>query len=230
MRTALEEYFNKRSRPKITLGFLLILTGLIGFLISFTLLHLGLDHMYIRYPVAVLGAYVAFLAMIRIWVEVERSKFDPDAPELKNALADTDISVYPTTLLPRTSPQRSDHGSWLEWLDFSAVDVFDFEAGCLGAILVAALIGLITFLIVTIVDAPALLSEVFLDAFLVSALYRRLRIASKEHWLGTAIRKTWITAVCIAAVLAFVGWFLQRLAPETRSIGPAIQRICYPDE
>jgi hypothetical protein len=58
-------------------------------------------------------------------------------------------------------------------------------------------------------------------------LYRRLRIAAEEHWLGTAIRKTWISALIIAVLLAIAGMCLESLAPGARSIGPAIHRILH---
>lgn len=44
------------------------LAGLAGFLISFTLLHLGLTIMAIRYAIATVGGYAVFVVTVRIWL------------------------------------------------------------------------------------------------------------------------------------------------------------------
>ena len=65
----------------------------------------------------------------------------------------------------------------------------------------------------------------FLDAFIVSALYRRLSVAQKGHWLGAALKKTWAPALVTAVILAIGGWALERMAPGAPSIGKAIQQL-----
>ena len=224
-RKALEAYFRQRSLPRLTLGVLLVLTGAIGFFISFLLLHLGVAEMWIRYPVAVLGAYGAFLALLRVWVEIERSRFDPDAADLKAVLDDSrELEESPGSVLKHSIQDKS---SWLDSLDFPNLDFFDADEGCVGAMLLAAVLGVLVVLFLAIAQAPLMLAEVFLDAFLVTVLYRRLRIAAKEHWLGTAIRKTWTSAIAVAVLLAITGKCLEYLAPGSRSIGPAIHRLLH---
>ncbi len=70
---------------------------------------------------------------------------------------------------------------------------------------VLVVIGLIVLLAIAVAAMPALLAEVFLDVFIVSVFYRRLRLAAQEHWLGTALRKTWWLAL-VTAALFFSGW------------------------
>jgi hypothetical protein len=48
---------------------------------------------------------------------------------------------------------------------------------------------------------------------LVSILYLRLKIAEKEHWLGTAIRRTLPLVLAIAILVAVEGACLENLAP-----------------
>jgi hypothetical protein len=221
---ALEGYFRRRSLPRLALSLLLILTGGVGFLISFALLHLGVPEMWIRYPVAVLGGYAAFLALIRVWVEVERSRFDPEAADLRDAFRQS-AELEERSDYEVLHPRHSD--SWLGWVDLPDLD-FDDPGGCLIAILLGAVIGVLVILAVALAQAPVLVAEVFLDAFLVSVLYRRLRIAAEEHWLGTAIRKTWLSAVAIALLLGVAGKCLDLLAPGAHSIGPALHWIVNP--
>ncbi len=219
-RAALEAYFHKRSFPKITLSVLLALTGGFGFLISFGLLKADFAAMWLRYPVAVLGAYGFFLLLLRGWVEIEKARF---APEEIDKL---DLQKAPASLsdsdLVRTSEGKS---GWLDYLDIPDFGVDFFDEGCLPIILVGAAIGLVCTLAFTVFAAPALIAEVFLDLFLVSMLYRRLRIASSEHWLGTAVRQTWTTAAVAAILLMIIGGCLQLMAPESRSIGPAMREL-----
>ena len=54
---------------------------------------------------------------------------------------------------------------------------------------------------------------------------RRLRVAQKEYWLGTAVRRTWDAALLTALFLALGGWTLEQLAPGARSIRKAIEQL-----
>ncbi len=62
------------------------------------------------------------------------------------------------------------------------------EEGCLFGCLFTLFIGLIGGAIATvasfILTGPGFLAEVFLDAVVVSMLYRHLQNASRQHWLG----------------------------------------------
>lgn len=221
---AIEGYFVRRGYPRFTLGLVLVLTGFAGFGISFLLLRAGLGDMWLRYPVAVLGAYAVFLLLMRVWVEIERRNFDPEDPELLAALEKD-----------RPTPVFTDHqkgkGSWLDWLDLPA-DLIPGDDGCLGGLVVLALVGvvvgLIGLLLAVLAAAPALIAEVFLDAVLVGVLYRRLKIAAKEHWLGTCIRKTWLFVLVTTLLLFIVGMVLTVSAPGTKSLGPALEHIFRP--
>jgi hypothetical protein len=220
---ALSAYFRRRSLTPLTLGLFVGLTGLCGFLISFGLLHLGVYSMAIRYPLAVLGAYGAFLGFLRGWVEWEQRGFDPDNAEFQEAVRD----AHPPGERPadRTRSSSGKWSGWLDGLDLPTDMLAEGPEGCLGLVILLALLGFVILLISYLAKTPALIEEGFLDTFLVVGLYRRLRIAAREHWLGTTIRKTWKTVGLVAAALAFLGFCLQYHAPEARSIGPAIRHL-----
>ena len=171
-------------------------------------------------PIAVLSGYGVFLLLLRSWVEFEKSRFDPRAGEIEKALEES--AFY------RPAAEKWRRGSsWLDWLDFPGG--LDFDEGCIAALLIGVLCALIGLLVFSILSASALIAEVFLDAFIVSALYRRLRIAAQEHWLGTAVRKTWLPALLTAALLSLAGWCLETMAPGAHSIGPALDRLLQSD-
>lgn len=213
---ALQGYFERKSLPRLIITGILIFTGIFGFALSYSLLKMGVIEMWIRYPIAVLVSYGAFLGLLRIWVEVEFSRFRVDDPEIQAAM--TDMSRREQKKWIR---ETSDTG-WLDWLDLP--DFGDGE-GCLIFILVGVGIGLIAVGVMTVLGAPALVAEVFLDLFVVSLLYRRLQHAGREHWLGTAVGRTWHLALWAAVLMALAGFLLQFLAPETTTLGPAIRTV-----
>ncbi|HSH39069.1 MAG TPA: hypothetical protein VK993_09810 [Chthoniobacterales bacterium] len=194
------------------LTLLLALAGIAGFLVSYCLLRAGVDHMWMRYPVAVLAGYAVLLGLVRGWVELEKRRFDPDDPAIRNAVAEPTLHDWPRR-------------RWWDWLDFPGIDIVDVDEGCIPILLLGFVIVVIVAALTAIAGAPALIAEVFLDAFLVAVLYRQLRMAHEEHWLGTAIRKTWTLAFLAAALLAIAGFILEQLAPGARSIGPAIEQL-----
>jgi hypothetical protein len=50
------------------MSLILAATGAAGFVASFTLLHLSVWRMWVRYPVAVLFAYAVFIVLLRVWL------------------------------------------------------------------------------------------------------------------------------------------------------------------
>ena len=235
-RAALEGYFQKRSFPRFVLGLILITTGLIGFTVSYGLLHAGVHPMWVRYPVAVLLAYAVMLALVRLWIEIEQRRFDPEDPVVREAIrrvdeqdlvADAD-SAAAVKRAPGVASKKKSGGLKLGGLDgcgdlSGCVDVED----CVPLLLVGVVVGLIAVLAITLAGAPVLLAEIFLDAFLIGALYRRLRIPAKENWLATAVRKTWKSALITTVLLALGGAALQYLAPGARSIGQALHQLWH---
>jgi hypothetical protein len=212
----IEAWFERRSAPRTILSGILLVTGGTGIAVSFGLLQAGMDAMWLRYPLAVLAAYGVFLALVRIWVGIERWRLNPDTIE---ADFHSDAEGAGRTVVQDFGASRS----WLDWLDAPSIDLDD--GGCLVAAVIGAIGGIAAIAISVVIGAPALAAEVFLDAFLVGALYRRLKIASHDHWLGTAIARTWRHALLAAALLALTGWLASELAPDANSLGEAIEIV-----
>ncbi len=220
-RAALEAYFRNRSFPRLTLGLLVTLAGFAGLLISHFLLHLGLHEMWQRYPLAVIGGYAVFLLQLRLWVEIEHARYKPHEVVISNQPPEekTEASIF-------EHYQRRDH-SWLDWLDI--LGLADAGEGCLVGCLFVFVIGIIgaaaTAVITFIMAGPELIAEVFLDAVVVTMLYRHLKTAAKEHWLGTAVRRTWKSVLLTAAALALFGVILSAIAPNSHSLVQAWKEI-----
>jgi hypothetical protein len=211
----MRRYFERRRWPRLSLGLVMVFTGLSGFGISYVLLRLGMDAMWQRYPLAVLGAYAVFLLLLRLWVEIERATFDPEDPEVLAALE-------AGAREPTTKSTKKD--SWLDWLDIPDIGGVDSAEGCAVGILIAAALGLIVVMVTMVAGAPVLIGEVAMDVFLVSILYRRLKAAEREHWLAAAVRQTWMHVLAAAALLAIIGGCLDMLAPGADTLGEAIRQ------
>ncbi len=64
----LRRWLVRRTFPRAEMALMLSFTGLAGFLTSALLLHLGVDALSIRYAIAVLVAYGAFVLLVRGWI------------------------------------------------------------------------------------------------------------------------------------------------------------------
>jgi len=216
LRNAIEAYLEQHSFPRLTLSLILILTGLAGLGISMALLHLGLLAMWIRYPIAVVGAYSFFLLLMRLWVSFEGRRFDPGKLARLSSGRDSIVAISGT---------RRKGESWPNWLD--RLNPFDipFDEGCLPALLAGIVMALLALLAIALLSAPALFAEVFIDAFLTGILYRRLRSAASEHWLGACLQRTWFFVLLTATLLGLAGFVIELMAPGAVSLGSALQQI-----
>lgn len=87
----------RRGMPRVLMSLILAATGAAGFLVSFALLHAGVERMWLRYPVAVLVAYGVFLLLLRVWLYLQRYSWTdllPDDLGLTNVDTITDVSAH----------------------------------------------------------------------------------------------------------------------------------------
>lgn len=76
----------RRSLPRVQMSLILAATGATGFVASFTMLHLGVWRMWIRYPLAVLLAYAVFIVLLRVWLFLH-------GRESRGRMPDLDLNV-----------------------------------------------------------------------------------------------------------------------------------------
>lgn len=197
---------------------ILIVTGAVGFLASFGMLRLGVEEMWLRYPLAALAGWVAFLGMVRLWAEAERNRFASDA-EIDELAASAGNGAL-SSASSRGAGRGDGVWDWLEWFNpFEYVDdLGGFALAVLLCVVLVALAGLIVAIIGLIGGAEILLAEVVLDAVLVSALYRRLRHLETRWWLESAMRQTAVPVLVAVVFLATAGLLFQQIAPDAHSI------------
>jgi hypothetical protein len=235
----------RAAAPRLQLLTILLLAGGAAFLASVLLLWSpveAFEQMALRYGAAALCGYLAFIALIRVWISLHR----PAVRDSSGADLDVLDVVNPVDLVSGTrtveepssvfaggrgggggasgqwsaiGSQRASGsgGSWGADLDFDGAFWLIIAAACAVAGLIA--IGYVIYM------APVLLAEVALDAAIISVLYRRLRRHEQSYWLTTVLRRTWAPALIVVGFAFLTGFALQQAAPQARSIGGVLQSV-----
>lgn len=222
--------------PRVELSVLIVLSGLSAFLVSFALLRAGVHSMPLRYGLAGAAGYLAFLGFVRLWIVWNQTRpslldVDVDPGRLVDAF-DGGVSLPrggggPSFFAGGRSGGGGASSSWgasgrsaggSSWLDADDSLFFIILA-------FAAAVGSLLTIFYVIYLAPALLAEVLVDAVIIATISKRVARADRRDWTATLIRRTCVPALLLISFLVVGGWALQRLAPDARSIGPAIEAI-----
>ena len=247
---ALRRRLERKSHPRLHASIILFVTGLAGFLASFMMLRLGVSQMWLRYPVAILLAYVVFLLLLRVWLWLSRPRdwdLPADALDILEVSVDTTevsheiafggagdfagggaggsfgetVSTVTTTTKSSVSTFTSAKSSGSSGFSFDV----DLDEGCFGLIAIIALLGGLIAMFYVIYIAPVLLAEILLDGVLMAGLYKRVKYIEHRHWLRSALRQTAVPAIIVAVFFTIGAYAMQRSAPEARSIGDFWEHI-----
>jgi hypothetical protein len=86
-----------------------------------------------------------------------------------------------------------------------------------------AMAALVLSSLYVVYTAPVLFAELMLDGMLAAGLYRRLKGIESNHWIETALRKTFWPFFLTALVCFSTGWAMGVYAPEAHTIGAVLQ-------
>lgn len=238
--------------PRLQMTLIVALTGGSGFLASFALLHAGPTEMWLRYLCAFGLAYLMFLLLLWLWMRTSASDY-ADIGDLANLVPSPSSSGTPAphgSFHPPFSGQggTADGGGASANFDLTdseipltpsssgiaspgdalsaAVDSDELALPLIVLVMLGALL-LSSFWIVY--SAPLLFAELLLDGLLAAGLYRRLRGIESEHWILTAIKRTFWAFLLTALLFAAAGWLMQKAIPEAHSMGEFIQRHAQVD-
>lgn len=213
--------------PRLEMAFLVLVTGLAGFIASFALLHAGVETMMLRYPLAVGCAFIALLVQLWVWLKL-RHDWRADLVDAAGDLASGSSDA---------APGYSGGGGTFD--GGGASGNFDMPGGDLlsgpveaaanaeeAAIPLFALIGiaavalsmlLLAFSLVS--TAPFLFAELLVDGAMSATLYRRLRHLQQRHWTQAAVRRTIVPFALSALLLALVGFGMEWAVPGAHTVG-----------
>ena len=201
--------------PRFVILLILVIAGLTAFGFSALALNGGLDDMAVRYFVATIVGYAVFLLLIRVWIALRRRESDiTDLPDISH------LPSHGDGFGGGQSGGAGATGSWGQPADGGIdIDVPDADEAWPVVLAAVVLLGGVVAMLYVVYLAPVLLAEVALDAALVTGIYRKLRKKDAGHWLGSAVRHTWLPATIAAVCIAFAGLVLQWAQPTARSIG-----------
>lgn len=237
---------SRKGRPRLLVSLILLVTGLVGFLVSFSLLRSGMTRMWLRYPLAILFAYCVFLLLLRLWLFLQRPRI-PDIDDINLDLPSVDINLpgspsysegfqfsggggdaggagaggsWGQGLFSSSSPSSSGSGGSSSASSGSGGGGgLDLDEGFFIIVAIVAIAGALIAILYVVYVAPALLAEILVDGVLVAGLYRKLKGVEQRHWLRAAVRQTILPALIAAMLFSVAGYALQRAAPKAHSIG-----------
>jgi hypothetical protein len=234
---ALRRQLLARSFPRLQMMLLLALAGFGAFVSSLAMLHGGITSMPARYFIAAALGYLIFLALVRAWLAYQRRRWvidladlpvdvplggGPDAPPLFTgqggsfggggasghfSLVDAPgaAPITPPAELPRASSALLD-------------GIPDADDAWPIVVVVFVALGALVALAFVVWASPALFAEVLLDAAVVGAVYRRVRQRPRGHWLRGVLRRTWLPATALCALVSVAGCALEVAAPGAHSV------------
>lgn len=228
----LKRRLRERGQPHAQVFVILCFTGMIGFLTSVVLRELGMAHyMGMRYLVAVLVAYLAFLGMLGLWVVINRARRLSAGPVLATADVSEEVMFgidvvasspeLPVREAKSTMPTTgSSGGNGLGNIG----DVGDGLLFLVILLIVVAVLATIFASVWVLIEAPLLLAELLIDGVLIAGMARRLRERNADqHWAVTAVKRTYIPFLITAASFGFVGFSLQYFVSDATTMLEALK-------
>jgi hypothetical protein len=178
----------------------LALTAGAAFLGSRALSWSGMNSATARYPLSVLGAWIVFIVLVRIWVWLESTSVP------------TELNVPPGHVFDPADHKSAEEsaGKTLETTLDMTVNVADGDdngVGCAVALVVTAVVGAFGGIFALVGGAHALIAEAFLDIVVAGTLARSLPVHDVQWWAFGVIRRTWLAAVSCAVIASFAGYF-----------------------
>lgn len=244
-------YLSKHDFPRLQMATMVLLTAGAGFLCSVILLRSGVGTMWLRYATATVVAYIIFLGCLWVWVTLKkrqlnvsladgidflpdslprgplpsiRDKFTPSGGRFggggASAHFESSTSGTPDFTPEPVSATHADSGI--------SLDVpLDIDEPVIIALLAAAIAALVAVVvsIYYVYIAPSLYAELLLDGALSAALYRRICRLDRNHWMETALKKTWIAVVILVLFFTGAGWVIQHYVPDVDSLGQLIRKM-----
>ena len=212
VREWLEERFFLRIHMTLILGG----TFLAGVVMTRMLMQAGVNHLALRYVIAVCAAYFVFLILIRLWLSYVGSGGETHFDLARDGI-DIGSEFVPDAPMPKFKGSGSS-GSWTDGIDLGG----DLEDLVVIVLLLALVVCICGFAIYFIWTAPALLSEAAFEAALAASLARRTKNATSGNWMGSVFRATVVPFTVVLVISGLLGWFAQRRCPEARKLREAI--------
>lgn len=220
--------------PRLQMSAIVLVTGAVGLLASFLLLSAGLGSMLLRYPLAVLIAYAAFLLLMWAWTRCRG-----DATEDVLDLADVARGRTGSDGWTGSGGGSGGGGASASWgpslesgssSSSGGADVLDAVDGdglpLLAVIALTAVAAVCAIAAGWVVwTAPALMAELMVDAAIAGGLYKRMRGTQSQGWWWLCVRHTFWPLLGVLLFFVALGMLAGHYAPQATTLMQALQAL-----
>jgi len=204
-------------------------TGISGFMSSFILLKLGMGSMGCRYAISVLVAYLVFLFLLYVWLQIHRGDgpdIEPD--DLEDVVDLIELSTDADSDITSVTPP-ADGGSPPSVEPSGSKGTLGNDVNFDDAVVVIAILAMVFAALgaslYIVYSAPVLLAEVFVDGVLSAGLYRSLRKAERRHWIESTFLRTRFPILVVLLFFTVAGFAMDKYATGSDSIGGVFEEI-----
>jgi hypothetical protein len=191
-------WFKNRFFLRFHMAIILGLTFLAGLGVTKLLLVEGNTNLAVRYGVAVVASYVAFLLLLRLWlwyIEREEELEAADAVDVIDAASGGSDADDVSSLVPDMDE--------------------DFGFAIVALLALIALAGLGGYLVYA---GPTILADAAFEALLASSLFPAARRGEANGWMPGALRATAVPFALMLVVAVGFGWVAGLACPEARRV------------
>lgn len=217
------------SFPRFQMGLIVAVTAGVGLVASFLLLQSGMHSMAMRYPLALVAAYLMFLFLLWVWLRAKDEDFS-NIPDFGNAMPNFNGGSNSSSFQSGGDGDFGGGGASGSFEDGAASSVGD-ALGSVGdgadelaipLIAVVFVAGMAVASLYVVYAAPTLFAELLVDGVLSYTLYRHLHKVETHFWLSTAFKRTIFPFLLTAIFLTISGAVMAHYAPGAKSVGEVI--------
>lgn len=246
-RSVVAARLRSRFALRVHTAILLLWTFSAGLLTTKALFELGVQSMFWRYTLAMVVAYGAFLLGVRVWLLYVGAGGDRHAREVDRGDASLDISNLPMPGGDSWGGSVPDvfagHGGSSGGGGASASfdggdgggsvlgDIGGSDEGCLVALAIMIIIGIIALAIGGAVFVISLGPEILIDAafaaMLTGGLIKAGKKVSDPDWIGSVFKATWLPFGIVLALMWAFAATATAVTPQANTFGE-VWRIVWP--
>jgi len=239
-------WLQKRFSLRIHMSLILLATITAGVVATNLMVEVHLNRLWLRYAIAVLFAYGAFLLLVKFWLfylgmraQRERDRLAIDCPvDMLDAVCHLgDFGDVVETALDEAGGRFGGGGSSGSWAESASSPIsapapsggggggFGFDLDIDDGVLLLAIVvvvGIVIACVYLIYAAPAILSEAAFEAALGAALLKKARSAASGNWVGSIVKSTILPFLVIAALSTTLGWYAQSKCPRATRLHDAL--------
>ena len=192
---------------------ILLFSIVCGWVVDLLLLKIGLRPIIVRYPLAVLGAYIGFLSGVWVWIEYSGIREYMNQRKSEELVGD---QVREAREKPGANP--------IDIADLGNLGI-DGE-GCV--VIIAVVIGAIVLFYFfggyLIANAAALFSEIVVELLLAAGLLRGLNRIEASGWLLGTMNATFWPLIFTLTIAILFGWWAGVYHPGAITLGQILAK------